>query len=116
MKKTLFALISMLACIGAFAQSNKNQADLDLPEVYRDKNVVFRQIDEHTWIGSGNRVASETVYIIEGNDKTVVIDAGTHMPKLDKIVAKITDKPVSLILTHGHETMSGQQAASTNFG
>ena len=102
MKKTLFALISMLACIGAFAQSNKNQADLDLPEVYRDKNVVFRQIDEHTWIGSGNRVASETVYIIEGNDKAVVIDAGTHMPKLDKIVAKITDKPVSLILTHGH--------------
>ena len=92
----------MLACIGAFAQSNKNQADLDLPEVYRDKNVVFRQIDEHTWIGSGNRVASETVYIIEGNDKAVVIDAGTHMPKLDKIVAKITDKPVSLILTHGH--------------
>ena len=102
MKKTLFALISMLACIGAFAQSNKNQADLDLPEVYRDKNVVFRQIGEHTWIGSGNRVASETVYIIEGNDKAVVIDAGTHMPKLDKIVAKITDKPVSLILTHGH--------------
>ena len=92
----------MLACIGAFAQANKNQADLDLPEVYRDKNVVFRQIDEHTWIGSGNRVASETVYIIEGNDKAVVIDAGTHMPKLDKIVAKITDKPVSLILTHGH--------------
>ena len=92
----------MLACIGAFAQSNKNQADLDLPEVYRDKNVVFRQIDEHTWIGSGNRVASETVYIIEGNDKAVVIDAGTHMPHLDRIVAKITDKPVSLLLTHAH--------------
>ena len=50
----------MLACIGAFAQANKNQADLDLPEVYRDKNVVFRQIDEHTWIGSGNRVGEES--------------------------------------------------------
>ena len=92
----------MLACIGAFAQTNKNQADIDLPEVYRDKNIVFRQIDEHTWIGSGNRVASETVYIIEGNEKAVLLDAGTHIPKLDKIVAKITDKPVSLLLTHGH--------------
>ena len=102
MKKTLLALISMLACIGAFAQTNKNQADIDLPEVYRDKNIVFRQIDEHTWIGSGNRVASETVYIIEGNEKAVLLDAGTHIPKLDKIVAKITDKPVSLLLTHGH--------------
>ena len=92
----------MLACIGAFAQTNKNQADIDLPEVYRDKNIVFRQIDEHTWIGSGNRVASETLYIIEGNEKAVLLDAGTHIPKLDKIVAKITDKPVSLLLTHGH--------------
>ena len=92
----------MLACIGAFAQANPNQADLDLPEVYRDKNIVFRQIDEHTWIGSGNRVASETVYIIEGNEKAVLIDAGTHIPNLDKIAAKITDKPVSLLLTHAH--------------
>ena len=102
MKKTLFALISMFACICTFAQTNPNQADLDLPEVYRDKNIVFRQIDEHTWIGSGNRVASETVYIIEGNDKAVLIDAGTHIPDLDRIVAKITNKPVSLLLTHAH--------------
>ena len=48
---------------------------------------VFRAIDEHTWIGSGNRVASETLYIIEGDDKAVLIDAGTHIPGLDKIVA-----------------------------
>ena len=102
MKKTLFALIAMLACIGAYAQANSNQADIDLPEVYRDKNIVFRQIDEHTWIGSGNRVASETLYIIEGEDKAVLLDAGTHIPKLDKIVKKITKKPVSLLLTHGH--------------
>ena len=92
----------MLACIGAYAQANSNQADIDLPEVYRDKNIVFRQIDEHTWIGSGNRVASETLYIIEGEDKAVLLDAGTHIPKLDKIVKKITKKPVSLLLTHGH--------------
>lgn len=102
MKKTLYALIPMLICFIGSAQNNMNQADLDLLEVYRDRNVVFRQIDEHTWIGSGNRMASETVYIIEGNDRAVVIDAGTYMPKLDKIVAKITDKPVSLLLTHAH--------------
>ena len=107
MKKTLFALISMLICLSGSAQNNKNQADLDLPEVYRDNNIVFRAIDEHTWIGSGNRVASETLYIIEGDDKAVLIDAGTHIPGLDKIVAGITDKPVTLLLTHVHGDHAG---------
>ena len=102
MKKLTLSVLTVLICMAGFAQTNKNQADIDLPEVYRDKDIVFRQIDEHTWIGSGNRVASETVYIIEGNEKAVLLDAGTHIPKLDKIVAKITDKPVSLLLTHGH--------------
>lgn len=102
MKKLTLTVLTVLICMAGYAQTNKNQADIDLPEVYRDKDIVFRQIDEHTWIGSGNRVASETVYIIEGNEKAVLLDAGTHIPKLDKIVAKITDKPVSLLLTHGH--------------
>ena len=79
----------MLICICGFAQETKNQAELDLPEVYRDKNVVFWQLDNHTWIGSGNRVSSETLYLIEGNDKAALLDAGTSIPDLDKIVAKI---------------------------
>ena len=83
-------------------QETKNQAELDLPEVYRDDNIVFWKLDDHTWIGSGNRVSSETLYLIEGKDKAVLLDAGTHIPDLDKIVAGITKKPVSLLLTHGH--------------
>lgn len=107
MKKLTLTVLTVLICMAGYAQTNKNQADIDLPEVYRDKDIVFRQINEHTWIGSGNRVASETVYIIEGNEKAVLLDAGTHIPKLDKIVAKITDKPVSLLLTHGHGDHAG---------
>ena len=102
MKRTLSAAIAMLICICGFAQETKNQAELDLPEVYRDKNVVFWKLDNHTWIGSGNRVSSETLYLIEGNDKAALLDAGTSIPDLDKIVARITKKPVSLLLTHGH--------------
>ena len=106
----------MLICLSGSAQTDKNQADLDLPEVYRDKNIVFRAIDEHTWIGSGNRVASETLYIIEGDDKAVLIDAGTHIPGLDKIVAGITDKPVTLLLTHVHGDHAGAVDALTKCG
>ena len=107
MKKTLTAAVAMLLCICGFAQETKNQAELDLPEVYRDQNVVFWKLDKNTWIGSGNRVSSETLYLIEGKDKAVLIDAGTHIPDLDKIVAGITRKPVSLLLTHGHGDHAG---------
>ena len=102
MKRIILAAIAAIICIGGFAQSNENQAQLDLPEVYRDKNVVFWKLDDHTWIGSGNRVSSETLYLLEGEDKAVLIDAGTNIPKLDRIVKRITKKPVSLLLTHGH--------------
>lgn len=107
MKKILLSVIASIICISSLAQNKSNQAQLDLPEVYRDKNVVFRKLDDHTWIGSGNRVSSETLYLIEGNDKAVLIDAGTNIPKLDKIVAGITQKPVILLLTHGHGDHTG---------
>ena len=102
MKKLLITAFTMLMCIAGFAQHTGNQASLDLPEVYRDENVVFWKLDKNTWIGSGNRVSSETLYLIEGEKKAVLIDAGTRIPDLDKIVARITKKPVSLLLTHGH--------------
>ena len=70
--------------------------------VYRDENIVFRQIDEHTWEGNGHLVYNESVYVVEGEDKALVIDAGTEMPHLSKAVATLTDKPQMLALTHGH--------------
>ena len=70
--------------------------------VYRDADVVFRQIDEHTWEGNGYQVYNESVYLVEGEDRAVLIDAGAWMPQLDKAVAALTDKPVSVLLTHGH--------------
>ena len=70
--------------------------------VYRDPYIVFRQIDEHTWEGNGYMVYNESVYVVEGEDKALVIDAGTYMPHLDKAVAALTDKPVMVALTHGH--------------
>ena len=70
--------------------------------VYRDADIVFRQIDEHTWEGNGHLVYNESVYVVEGNDKALVIDAGSRMPHLDKAVAALTGKPVIMALTHGH--------------
>ncbi len=79
-----------------------NSRDLRGKVVYEDDEVVFRQLDEHTWIGNGHRTYNESLYLVEGNDRAVLIDAGTRVPGLDKIVAGITSKPVTMILTHGH--------------
>ena len=37
--------------------------------VYRDEDIVIRQIDEHTWVGNGHLVYNESVYLIEGEER-----------------------------------------------
>ena len=83
-------------------QAEKYRSQYPEPFVYRDENIVFRQIDEHTWEGNGHLVYNESVYVVEGEDKALVIDAGAEMPHLSKAVATLTDKPLMLALTHGH--------------
>ena len=79
-----------------------NNRDLRGKVVYQDDEVVFRQLDEHTWIGNGHRVYNESLYLVEGNSRALLIDAGARIPGLDQIVAKITTKPVTMMLTHAH--------------
>ena len=83
-------------------QAEKYRNQYPEPFVYRDADVVFRRIDDHTLEGNGHLVYNESVYLVEGNDKALLIDAGAWMPHLDKAVAALTDKPVMLALTHGH--------------
>ncbi len=75
--------------------------------VYEGPDIVFRQIDGHTWHGNGHLLYNESVYIVEGDDRAIVIDAGMRIERLDKIVAGITSKPVTLIATHVHPDHTG---------
>ena len=62
------------------AQGNDiNSRDLRGKVVYQDDEVVFRQLDEHTWIGNGHRVYNESLYLVEGNNRAILIDAGTYL-------------------------------------
>lgn len=98
---TLIASLSL----AAFAQVRTLQ--IEGKEIFKNDDVVFHQIDEHTWVGSGHRMASESLYLVEGNDKAVLIDAGTTIMDLDKIAASITKKPVMLVATHAHPDHTG---------
>lgn len=52
-------------------------------------------------------MSNESLYLIEGNERAVLLDAGTVITDLDKIVASITSKPVTLIATHVHPDHTG---------
>jgi glyoxylase-like metal-dependent hydrolase (beta-lactamase superfamily II) len=105
MKLRLYVIAAFILCseIAVSAQ----QSYLEGKEVFKNDDVVFHQIDEHTWVGTGNLVYNESLYLVEGTEKTVLIDAGTNIKDLDRIVAAITKKPIILVATHVHGDHTG---------
>ena len=105
--KKIFTMAMLVICLSASAQELFNPSYTER-EIFRNEDIVFRQIDEHTWEGNGNLMAHESVYLIEGEERAVLIDAGTKIKNLDKIVACITSKPVTLVATHVHPDHTGE--------
>ena len=103
--KILLAAVASLAAVSAFAQGPR--PGYKEKTVYKGPDLEIRQIDEHTWHGNGNKMANEAIYIIEGEERAIVIDAGVDIKDYDKIVAGITSKPVTLIATHVHPDHTG---------
>ena len=106
MKKLgLLMMLLLLSRIALFCQAQT--AGIEEKEVLRNEDVIFHQIDEHTWFGTGHLMANESLYLVEGETKEILIDAGTKIKDLDKLVASITDKPVTLVATHVHPDHTG---------
>ena len=89
------------------ANQGMPQPKYNEPVVYEGPDVIIRRIDEHTWEGNGHLMANETIYLIEGNERTILLDAGTKIDGLRKIVEDITSKPITLIATHVHPDHTG---------
>lgn len=109
MKRVIILALLCLVCGVVMAQPRMTYAE---KVVYEGEDVTFRQIDAHTWEGNGRMMANETLYIVEGEERALLIDAGTNIKDLDKIVAGITSKPVTLVATHVHPDHTG---ASVNY-
>ena len=109
MKAYLLSIILItFLLISSFAQQEGVQIDGKV--IFKNDDVVFHQIDEHTWVGTGHLVYNESLYLVEGSDKAVLIDAGTRIKDLDKIVASITKKQIMLVATHVHQDHLGSIA------
>jgi hydroxyacylglutathione hydrolase len=106
MNKLMLSVLSLTFIqVTSFAQMPA--AQIGGKEVFKNDDIIFRQIDEHTWVGTGHMMSNESLYLVEGSDKAVLIDAGTKIKDLDKIIASITGKPVMLVATHVHPDHTG---------
>ena len=74
MKKLgLLMMLLLLSRIALFCQAQT--AGIEEKEVLRNEDVIFHQIDEHTWFGTGHLMANESLYLVEGETKAILIDA-----------------------------------------
>ena len=105
--KALTKILFFSAVLLSGCKASAQEGNYSEPVVYQDDNVIFRQIDEHTWEGNGKLCYNESIYLIEGTDSALLIDVGTKVPDLDKIVASLTDKKIILAATHVHPDHTG---------
>jgi hydroxyacylglutathione hydrolase len=80
--KTLLCTILLILFQDVTFSQNALQMEGNI--VFSNDDVVFHQIDEHTWVGTGHEMANESLYLVEGSDRAVLIDAGTNIKDLDK--------------------------------
>lgn len=60
-------------------------------------------LDAHTWrIEEYNETSSVYMYLLEGEEKAVLIDAGFGVINVREIAETLTGLPISVISTHGH--------------
>jgi|WetSurMetagenome_2_1015567.scaffolds.fasta_scaffold82983_2 hydroxyacylglutathione hydrolase len=95
-KLELFAAVSLLFLINCISAS---------AQVFKNADLVISKLEENTWIVE--TTDNNTMYIIEGEKKAMLIDTGTKCAKLDSIVRLITKKPLYVVLTHLHGDHAG---------
>jgi glyoxylase-like metal-dependent hydrolase (beta-lactamase superfamily II) len=106
MKRIILSIL-LTAVFQSLSFAKAPASQIEGKEVFKNDDVVFHQIDEHTWVGTGHVMSNESLYLVEGSKKALLIDAGTKIKDLDKIVASITGKPVMLVATHVHPDHTG---------
>jgi len=105
MRLKFYVIAILILCLDI--ATSAQQSNLNGKEVFKNDDVVFHQIDEHTWVGTGHMMYNESLYLVEGTDKAILIDAGTNIKDLDKILATITKKSIILVATHVHPDHTG---------
>ena len=73
--------------------------------VLKNGDLTISKLEDNMWIVE--TIDNTTMYIVEGKQKSMLIDTGTRVQKLDEVVRKITGKPLVVVLTHAHGDHAG---------
>ena len=73
-----------------------------LQVLFEDEQVTIYKLEDHIWLIQTKQGVTSSIYVIEGSEKSMVIDAGFCVKNLPSYVSKLTSKPQLMVLTHGH--------------
>lgn len=78
------------------------------------------EIAPRTWLISEYKLVN--MYLLEGDEAALLIDCGTGIGNAAETVRELTDKPLTVAITHGHfdhdgrsRTVSGNSPASDGY-
>lgn len=74
-------------------------------QVFKNDELSISKLEEGTWVVETSDLT--TMYILEGEDRAMLIDTGTKCTDLDKVVRQITSKPLDVVITHNHLDHAG---------
>lgn len=69
------------------------------------KTPIITEIAYQTWCI--NEFGMDTMFLLAGEERALLIDCGTGLFDLPALVSSLTDKPLTVALTHGHVDHAG---------
>ena len=74
-------------------------------------DYILTKMNEQTWMIDNN---GTRIFILEGQERTMVIDSGMTLPETRQIAGSLSDKPLMLCNTHADiDHISGNDAFDT---
>ncbi len=96
MKRLIFFAQLLLLTVLAMRGAEPVFSNEDLAATVIEPGVTVLETSDKT-----------TLYLVEGDSAAVLIDTGTSIKNLDKIVERLTSLPLKVLLTHGHPDHAG---------
>lgn len=96
MKKSTFLLTAFVLFTGWVATAQS---------VFKNKDLEITRLEDRMWVIE--TTDKTTMYIVEGDQKAMLIDTGTKCEKLNEVVQQITKKPLIVLITHIHGDHAG---------
>ena len=101
MKNFTAVLIIILFCLGFSCITSC--------QVFQNTEVTITKLEGNMWVIETSD--KTTLYLVEGNQKALLIDTGTKIDMLDTVISSITKKPLMVVITHAH----GDHAGNINY-